>query len=160
MAIYLKYASINGSSTAQSHEQWITCESIQWGGGRAIGTPTGSAKNREASMVSISEVVVSKAQDNSSPELLKRSYVGTDGEDVTIHLTTTSNQGVNTIMELKLTNTLVSGFSVSSGGDRPSESVSMNFTKIESTFHNQAVEGTEASDPFTVTYDLATAVAT
>ena len=160
MAIYLKYADVNGSSTAQSHEQWITCESISWGGGRAIGTPTGSAKNREASMVSISEVVVSKAQDNASPELLKRSYVGTDGEDVTVHLTTTSNEGVNTIMELKLTNTLVSGFSVSSGGDRPSESVSMNFTKIESTFHNQAVEGTEASTPFTVTYDLATAVAT
>jgi type VI secretion system secreted protein Hcp len=160
MAIYLKYADVNGSSTAQSHEQWITCDSIQWGGGRAIGTPTGSAKNREASMVSISEVVVSKSQDNSSPELLKRSYVGTDGEDVTIHLTTTSNEGVNTIMELKLTNTLVSGFSVSSGGDRPMESVSMNFTKIESTFHNQAVEGTEASTPFTVTYDLATAVAT
>ena len=160
MAIYLKYADVNGSSTAQSHEQWITCDSITWGGGRAIGTPTGSAKNREASMVSISEVVISKNQDNASPELLKRSYVGTDGEDVTIHLTTTSNEGVNTIMELKLTNTLVSGFSVSSGGDRPSESVSMNFTKIESTFHNQAVEGTEASTPFTVTYDLATAVAT
>ena len=160
MAIYMKYASINGSSTAQSHEQWITCDSIQWGGGRSISTPTGSAKNREASMVSISEVVITKNQDNSSPELLKRSYVGTDGEDVTIHLTTTSNEGVNTIMELKLTNTLISGFSVSSGGDRPTESVSMNFTKIESTFHNQAVEGTEASDPFTVTYDLALAVAT
>ncbi|MBX3503515.1 MAG: type VI secretion system tube protein Hcp [Alphaproteobacteria bacterium] len=160
MAIYMKYASIGGSSTAQSHEEWITCESISWGGGRAIGTATGSSKNREASMVSISEVVITKAQDNASPELLKRSYVGTDGEDVTIHLTTTSNEGVNTIMELKLTNTLVSGFSVSSGGDRPSESVSMNFTKIESTFHNQAVESTEAATPFTVTYDLATAVAT
>ena len=160
MAIYMKYASINGSATAQSHEQWITCGSIQWGGGRAIGTPTGSAKNREASMVSISEVVITKNQDDASPELLKRSYVGTDGEDVTIHLTTTSNEGVNTIMELLLTNTLVSGFSCSSGGDRPTESVSLNFTKIESTFHNQALEGTEASTPFKVTYDLATAVAT
>jgi type VI secretion system secreted protein Hcp len=160
MAIYMKYASINGSATAQSHEQWITCSSIQWGGGRAISTPTGSAMNREASMVSISEVVITKGQDNASPELLKRSYVGTDGEDVTIDLTTTSNQGVNTIMQLKLTNTLVSGFSCSSGGDRPTESVSMNFTKIESTFHNQAEGGTESGDPFTVTYDLATAVAT
>jgi type VI secretion system secreted protein Hcp len=111
-------------------------------------------------MVSISEVVITKEQENSSPELLKRAYVGTDGEDVTIHLTTTSNEGVNTIMELKLTNSLISGFSCSSGGDRPSESVSINFTKIESTFHNQALEGTEASTPFTVTYDLATAVAT
>jgi type VI secretion system secreted protein Hcp len=160
MAIYMKYAAINGNATAQSHEQWITCGSIQWGGGRAIGTPTGSAKNREASMVSISEVVITKSQDNASPELLKRSYVGTDGEDVTIHLTTTSNEGVNTIMELLLTNTLVSGFSCSTGGDRPMESVSLNFTKIESTFHNQALEGTEASTPFKVTYDLATAVAT
>jgi type VI secretion system secreted protein Hcp len=160
MAIYMKYASINGSSTAQSHEQWITCSSIQWGGGRAISTPTGSAMNREASMVSISEVVITKNQDNASPELLKRSYVGTDGEDVEIHLTTTSNQGVNTILGLKLTNTLVSGFSCSSGGDRPMESVSLNFTKIESKFSNQAEGGTEAADPFTVTYDLATAVAT
>ncbi|MGE0423506.1 MAG: Hcp family type VI secretion system effector [Reyranellaceae bacterium] len=160
MAIYMKYASINGSATAQSHEQWITCGSIQWGGGRAIGTPTGSAKNREASMVSISEVVITKNQDDSSPELLKRAYVGEDGEEVTIDLTTTSNEGVNTIMQLILTNTLVSGFSCSSGGDRPMESVSLNFTKIESTFHNQALEGTEASTPFKVTYDLATAVAT
>lgn len=160
MAIYMKYADVNGDATAASHEQWITCGSIQWGGGRAIGTPTGSAKNREASMVSISEVVITKNQDGASPELLKRSYVGTDGEDVTIDLTTTSNEGVNTIMQLKLTNTLVSGFSVSSGGDRPSESVSLNFTKIESTFYNQAVEGTEADTPFAVTYDLATAVAT
>jgi len=160
MAIYLKYADINGSSTAQSHEQWITCESIQWGGGRAIGTPTGSAKNREASMVSISEVVITKQQDNASPQLSTKAFIGTDGEDVTIHLTTTSDQGVNTILELILFDTLISGFSVSSGGDRPSESVSMNFTKIESTFYNQAVEGTEAGTPFPVTYDLAKAVAT
>jgi type VI secretion system secreted protein Hcp len=160
MAIYMKYGPIEGDATAQSHEKWITCDSIQWGGGRGISTPTGSAKNREASMVSISEVVVSKQQDGSSPELLKRSYVGTDGEDVTLHLTTTSDQGVNTIMELVLTNTLVSGFSVSSGGDRPTEAVSMNFTKIQSTFYNQTVEATEAATPFAVTYDLATAVAT
>jgi type VI secretion system secreted protein Hcp len=160
MAIYMKYASVNGSSTAQSHEQWITCESISWGGNRYISTPTGSGKNREASMVSITEVSVMKRQDNSSPELCKRSYVGTDGEEVTIHLTTTSDQGVNTIMELKLTNTLISAFQNSSGGDRPTEMVTMNFTKIESTFHNQSVESTEADTPFTVTYDLATAVAT
>lgn len=160
MAIYMKYASVNGSATAASHEQWITLQSIQWGGGRGIGTPSGSAKNREASMVSVSEVVVTKQQDNASPELATKSFVGTDGEDVTIHLTTTSDQGVNTILELILYDTLISGFSVSSGGDRPSESISMNFTKIESTFYNQAIDSTEAATPFPVTYDLAKAVAT
>ncbi len=160
MAIYMKWGPIEGDATAQSHEKWITCDSIQWGGGRAIGTSTGSAKNREASMVNIMEITVGKSQDGASPELLKRAYVGTEGEDVTVHLTTTSDQGVNTIMELLLTNTLVSSFTMSSAGDRPMEIVSMNFTKIESTFHNQSVEATEASTPFAVTYDLATAVAT
>lgn len=159
MAIYMKYADVNGSSTAQSHEQWITLESIQWGGGRAIASPTGSSKNREASMVSISEVVVTKQQDNASPQLVTKAFIGTDGEEVKIHLTTTSNEGVNTILELVLTDTLISGFSVSSGGDRPSESISLNFTKIQSTFYNQAVEGTEAGTAFPVTYNLATAVA-
>jgi len=52
MAIYMKYGPIDGNATAASHEKWITCNSVQWGGGRAIGTPTGSSKNREASMVS------------------------------------------------------------------------------------------------------------
>lgn len=160
MAIYMKYADVEGSSTAQSHEKWITVESIQWGGGRAIGTVTGSAKNREASMVSISEVVITKQQDNASPQLSTKAFIGTDGEEVTIHLTTTSDQGVNTILELILTDTLISGFSVSSGGDRPSESISMNFTKIESTFYNQTEGNTEAATPFPVTYDLAKAVAT
>jgi type VI secretion system secreted protein Hcp len=157
MAIYMKYADVNGSSTAQSHEQWITLDSIQWGGGRGIGTPTGSAKNREASMVSISEVVVTKQQDNASPQLATKAFIGTDGEDVTLHLTTTSDQGVNTILELVLTDTLISGFSISSGGDRPTESISLNFTKIQSTFYNQAIDSTEAATPFPVTYNLATA---
>jgi len=34
-------------------------------------------------------------------------------------------------MEYTLTNTMISGWSTSSGGDRPSESISLNFTKIQ-----------------------------
>jgi type VI secretion system secreted protein Hcp len=52
---------------------------------------------------------------------------------------------------------IIDGYSVSSGGDRPSESISMNFTKIEykyTPFDDQHKAGT----PVPVTYDLATAV--
>jgi type VI secretion system secreted protein Hcp len=35
-----------------------------------------------------------------------------------------------------LTNTLISGYSLSSGGDRPSESISLNFTKVDSEYMN------------------------
>jgi type VI secretion system secreted protein Hcp len=35
-----------------------------------------------------------------------------------------------------LDGTLISGYSISSGGDRPSESLSLNFTKIDSEYLN------------------------
>jgi type VI secretion system secreted protein Hcp len=44
---------------------------------------------------------------------------------------------------------------MSSGGDRPSESVSLNFAKIELKDITQGVDGAAASN-LAVTYDLAT----
>lgn len=160
MAIYMKYADVKGTTTATSHKDWITCESLQFGGGRGISTPTGSAKNREASKINISEVVITKLQDgSSSPALLQKSYEGTDGEEVTIVVTTTSDDSGNEILKMVLSEALISGFSTSSGGDRPSESVSINFTKIETTIHNQAEAGTDQTDPHVFTYDIAAAAA-
>jgi type VI secretion system secreted protein Hcp len=34
-------------------------------------------------------------------------------------------------LTLTLTNNMISGYSISSGGDRPMESLTLNFTKIE-----------------------------
>lgn len=158
MAIYMKYADVKGSTTAAKHEKWITLESFQLGGGRSISTPVGSAENREASSLSVSEIVVTKQQDNASRALLQKSYTQTKGEEVEIHLVTTSAGVDNTIFACVLTNTLISGFSTSSGGDRPMESLSLNFTKIEATFDTQAQGGSKSTDSYTTTYDLATGI--
>ena len=45
---------ITGDVTAKGHENWIHCNSLQWGVGRGIGAPTGSSKERESSEPSIS----------------------------------------------------------------------------------------------------------
>src|SRR3546814_18416299 len=63
MAIYAKIGKINGDATHEDHKQWMTLDSLQWGVGRAIMTPVGSAKNREASEPSVSEVTVTKQMD-------------------------------------------------------------------------------------------------
>jgi type VI secretion system secreted protein Hcp len=56
-----------------------------------------------------------------------------------------------------LTNTMISGFSVSSGGDRPSESLSLNFSKIE--YKNIPRDEAHAEQGQKIyTYDLATAI--
>lgn len=155
MAIFMEYEGVKGDATAESHVDWITLNSCQFGVGRGISTPVGSAENREASSVSVSEITVSKVMDIASGPLWQELVKNTNGKDVTIDFTSTAAGGDNTFMFVKLTNTLVSGMSFSSGGDRPSESVSLNFTKVEIKYMEQAVGGTEATGGSGVTYDLA-----
>ena len=155
MAIYLKVEGIDGNVTAEGHEKWIDCGSLQWGVGRGIGAPTGAAKDREASYPSISEVTVTKEMDSSSPYLFTESCVG-KGKKVEIHLVRTSADKLETYMEYVLSNALISGYSVSSGGDRPTESLSINFTKIETKYIPWKDDHT-ADSPIPAGYDLALA---
>jgi type VI secretion system secreted protein Hcp len=48
---------------------------------------------------------------------------------------------------------MLSGYSVSSGGDKPTESISLNFTKIETKITPQKDDGTPGT-AYPVTYDL------
>lgn len=128
MAIYLHVEGLEGDVTAAGHEGWIECESLQWGVGRSISTPTGSSQERESSAPSISEVSVVKNMDKCTPKLFEQACVGTS-KLVKIDLVQTGEQ-LDTYMSYELENSLISGYSVSTGGDRPSESVSLNFTKL------------------------------
>jgi type VI secretion system secreted protein Hcp len=76
--------------------------------------------------------------------------------DAELHLTETHAEQLETFLELKLTNAMISSYSFSSGGDRPMESLSINFTKIEykyTPYDDQHKAGT----PVPMTYDLLTA---
>ena len=55
---------------------------------------------------------------------------------------------------MTLWDTGVSGWSMSSGGDRPSESISLNFSKIELKDTSKKADGS-AGDNLAVVYDLA-----
>lgn len=154
MAIYLKYDGIDGEATHDSHKKWIEVSSLQFGLGRGISTPVGGTANREASEPSVSEVTVTKMMDGASTSLFTESATGAAGKKVEIHLVSTGSPG-NTYAEYTLTNALISGYSVSSGGDRPSESLSINFTKIEYKL-TPYDDKNNAGTPVTVSYDLST----
>jgi type VI secretion system secreted protein Hcp len=153
MAIYVEIEGIKGDATHAEHKKWLDVSSLQWGVGRAVMTPTGSAQNREASEPSISEVTFTKMMDSSSANLFQQACAGEKGLKVTIDLVTTGNPG-NVYMQYKLHNALVSGYSVSSSGDRPSESVSLNFTKVEMKYV-QFDDKNKVVNSFPASYDLA-----
>ena len=133
MAIYLRFkekSNIKGEVTAKGYEDWIQCHSLQYGVGRGISMAVGSGERRESTNPSISEVTCTKNMDKSSAPIFQESLVGT-GSDIEIHLVQTGADQIDNYLQLVLTDCLVSSYSVSSGGENPSESFSLNFTKIE-----------------------------
>jgi type VI secretion system secreted protein Hcp len=155
MAIYMNWNNlgIKGIVTAEGHENWIELNSCQFGVGRGISSPTGSSSERESSAPSVSEIVVTKSLDQSSPLLFQESLQG-EGVVVVIEFTKTAKGKLEVYLTLTLTATLISGFSVSSGGDRPMESISLNFTKIEYKFIGSDELGASGAEPTVVNYDI------
>jgi type VI secretion system secreted protein Hcp len=157
MAAYLKYKALEdkGESAAKGHEKWIEIGSVQLGVGRGIRTPVGSSAKREASAPNVSEVMITKLMDSTSPLLFQEALIGKASE-AKIDLVETGHDQLNPYLEITLTNAMISGYSVSSGGDRPSESISLNFTKIEYKYTQYKNDGTKGVTPGT-TYDLTVA---
>jgi type VI secretion system secreted protein Hcp len=134
MAIFIKYGALAGEATAVGYEKWMEVNSLQWGVGRGISAGVGGGSKREATAPSVSEIVVTKTMDAISPLMLKEA-IGGDAKEVKIDLTQTDASGKHiAYQKFILHNTLVSGYSLSSGGDRPSESLSLNFTKVDSEY--------------------------
>jgi type VI secretion system secreted protein Hcp len=141
---------IKGDVTADGYLGWIELSSFQWGVGRGISSPTMGSADRESSAPSVSEINVTKSSDVATPRLLSEALEG-EGKTVVIAFTKTDKGKIEAYMTYVLANTIISGYSVSSGGDRPMESLSLNFTKIQ--FRMPSTAEKQGA----VTYDLATA---
>lgn len=154
MAIFLKYPGVDGEVQVTGHDKWIDIQSMNFGLGRGIASAqAGSGSERESSAASVSEITITKSMDGSSMKLMQESLVGELDNEVEIHLTRTDKaQGQQTYMSYKLTNCGISGYSVSSGGDRPSETLNLNFTKIESKYY--LIGNDLSGTPEAFTYDL------
>jgi type VI secretion system secreted protein Hcp len=125
----MKFGDINGDVTAEGFKNWIELNSFRFGVGRAVSSGAGGA-TRESSAPSISEIVVAKLFDASSAKLYQNALAGAFDTKVEIKMTTTTKNKVETFLTYELTDCGVSGYSQSSGGDAPSESLSLNYIKI------------------------------
>ncbi|HSY29904.1 MAG TPA: type VI secretion system tube protein Hcp [Burkholderiaceae bacterium] len=130
--ILLKFATaINGDSVVDGHEKWITIDSLQFGVGRAISASGGGA-DRETSNPSFSEFTLTKSTDIASADLFMQAVCGKSLGQAQIDFIQTggADKKQQVYMTLLLEEAIVSAYSASSGGDRPHESLSLNFVKI------------------------------
>ena len=130
--ILLKFATqIKGTSTVSGHADWITIDAIQMGVGRAISV-SGGGKDRDTSNPSFSEITLTKATDIASADLFMQAVCGKSLGKAEIHFLQTggSDKKQQVFLTLELESAIISSYSASSGGERPTETFSINFTKI------------------------------
>jgi type VI secretion system secreted protein Hcp len=161
MPIFMQYGDIQGDVKSQGHENWIQLSSFQWGINRGINSAVASGADREGCTPTVNEIVITKDTDSSSTNLM-RAALGLkpagEGKDCLIHFCKSNEDSPEGYIEVTLSNTLVSGWSVSGGGGddaRPSEVVTLNFTKVE--FKNTPMDPSNApGGGDTAQYDLTT----
>ena len=123
---------IAGESQVTGHEKWINVGSMQWGVGRAI-SPVAGGSDRDTSNPSFSEVTFSHSMDVSSAELFAQACGGKKICDkMEVHFIQTAGEASGQYyLKVHFYDPLVSSYSQSSGGERPEESFSVSFTKME-----------------------------
>ncbi|MBR0655413.1 Hcp family type VI secretion system effector [Plastoroseomonas arctica] len=155
MTIMIDYEGVPGESTIQGFEKWIPVESCQFGVGRGISSAYGNS-TREGSIVSVSEITVSKLTDGATIKLLEEALHGKLNKIVKIAFLRTGAGAAQEYLSFELNGTGLSGYSLSSGGDRPSESLSLNFDKFILKYN--PIGDDFSGSPATVGWDLAKAV--
>lgn len=150
MAIFMKIDSIKGSSTDANFKDQIELNSFQWGAG--VGVSSARGGDRTTSEPSVSEITTTKSTDKSSELLFKALLKGDPVGKATISFVAASKGEAVAYATLELEDVIVSGFSMSSGGDWPSESISLNFTKFDWSFTGRDKE--QAGSPTHLIYSL------
>ena len=149
--IFMQIPGIDGEVTAVGHEKQIELNSFSFGVSNTVSHSTGGAG---AGKAIVSDIAVIKFMDKSSPLLFSKTVNGAHIPQVDIYFVKTSGSGLQTYAHYVLKDVLLSSYSVSSGGDRPSESLSLNFAQIQFEFTSTNPDGTLGS-PITAGWDIA-----
>jgi type VI secretion system secreted protein Hcp len=122
---YIKIGDIKGESTDRSHKNWIEIESWNFAGSRA------SALRNPPSNRGPGSVTLVLHSDKASPKLSAACTSGRSLGRVVLHVRAAG--GSDRYDEYVLDETNATSCGQSSPGDRPSESITLNFGKVEGT---------------------------
>ena len=123
MPAYLKYGEIRGEVKEPAHKSWIELTSVQLGAHRP---KSWGSRERDPGAPDVSEIVVNKDQDSTSVLLFQESLTGKSVE-ATIDFV---KEGV-VYLRVTMKGTLISSYQFGGTGDRPAESLTLNFEKVE-----------------------------
>lgn len=161
MALYMKFEGVTGDVTEKGHKDWLLIESISLGFNRYLTSAVGAGQNREGSTPDFQDIHITRMTDKATPELMKIALQGGKGKEVTFDFTT-SDQDPFVYYQVKLSDVLIGSYQQSGSGggagNRPVDSISLNFRKFEAKYIQKKIDGS-AGESKLAGYDLSTAKA-
>lgn len=133
--IYMKYEGIDGDVTSSDHRGWIELNSCSL---PALPAPPPAPAPAGVAVGGPGSAVLVKKVDKASPLLSKAAATGKVVPSVQVDLPKVTAPGTTPYLRYELKNVMISSYSVSgAGGAAPTESMSLNFTKIEFRYPEQ-----------------------
>lgn len=127
---------IKGTSSVEGHKDEIVFDSYSFNAARHV---TVQGDQRDIGQAYLSEFVLTKMSDVTSPELFISTLRAEQFKSATIALMRTAGNDSKPqkLVEFHLNDPIITGFSTQcSGDDRPMEQVTLNFSSIKYTYFN------------------------
>jgi len=144
----MKLGSIAGSVTTSGVENWIELQNFRWG------FAANTTYSQAGAEVTVREVVVALKAEKASPLIVNAGLSRTVlAPTVSFKFTTTTKDKMVTYLAYDLAGCVITNYSVDGTPEgRPTETLSLNFTKITETY--TSMDPTMTGQPTSVTYDV------
>ena len=140
-AAFIKFDGVDGESSDAAHRGWSDALAVSQDLSFAQQQFRGGGGGGGAGKVSFSDLSFAKQLDKSSPKLMEACCSGKHFPSVKLEFVEGQGGAPTTYYKVTLSDCFITSYSTSSGGDRPSESLSLNFTKIEWEYSYQDESG-------------------
>lgn len=133
MTILMEFPGVDGESKLKDHGGWIPLTSFSWGGRRAVRTHTGGGYGMSAtySTAQLRDIVITRQTDSASPLLWNAMIKGSPGTVKFHWLRPGSGGDPTTYLEAEFENAIIVTIATDSGGERPTESITISYEAIE-----------------------------
>ncbi len=155
--VYL-HPSIKGGVTEQKHKDWIDVQSYSFGLSNDSSVGAGTQKNRVMGSTRLHDITFSRLVDQASPQIMQTAAEAKNLDCVKVEFVRPGRNGEEVYHTMKFENCVITSWQQSGhGGSQGSESISINFVKVENKFTPFDEKG-KPSSPITGSYDASKAV--
>ena len=136
--IFAKIGDIKGESQDAKHKDEIEVLSWSWGVATTAGPGGGGGG---AGKATFQDLALTHSVDRASPSLMQACATGQHIKDATL-IQRKAGKEQHEYLTIKMGDIIISSVAPSSSGDRPTESVTLNYAKIEIEYKTQKPDGT------------------